>query len=353
MQKFSIVILILAGAFFAACVNAPNEQNERASGGKAGKVRIGFSMDTLKEHWVKDKDLLEQHAAELGAEIITSVADSDDAKQLQQIDDMLTRGVDVLIIVPHNGQIAATAVAKAKRQNVPVISYDRLILSDEIDLLVSHLHSTAGRMQAEYALQHQPIGNYVMIYGPTTDNNAAILRAAQLEVLKPAIERGDIKIVAEQNATNWLPEAALKIAENALTQNKNEVAAIIASNDGTAGGAAQALNTQGLKGKVILTGMDAQIDAMQRIAQGEQSMTVYKPIKPLAFAAAEAAVRLAGKEKIETTKTIKVVNREVPFIFIEPKTIDKSNLLEVVKDGFQDYDQVFANVPPDQRPPRE
>lgn len=353
MKKIFVFISVLLAALLASCVSAPQEQSNNPAKKTDGKIVIGFSMDTLKEHWVKDKELIEKRAKELGAEVIVSVAESDDNKQLQQVDDMLTRGVDVLIIAPHNGQIAATAVEKAKKQGVPVISYDRLILSDQIDLLVSHLHSTAGQMQAEYALKNAPKGNYVMIYGPTTDNNAVIMKASQMEVLKPAIDRGDIKIVAEQNATNWSPELALKIAENALTQNKNEVVAIVASNDGMAGGAAQALKTQNLTGKVVVAGMDAQIDALQRIAQGEQSMTVYKPIQPLAFAAVEAAVKLAGGEKVETTKTMKAVNKEVPFVFIQPKTIDKNNLMEVIKDGAQTYEDIFKNVPENQRPPKE
>ena len=356
MKKLLTLISVASVFFLASCVSAPQEQSNGSNNPAKksdGKIIIGFSMDTLKEHWVKDKELIEKRATELGATVITSVAESDDNKQLQQIDDMLTRGVNVLIIAPHNGQIAATAVEKAKKQGVPVVSYDRLILSDDIDVLISHLHSTAGQMQAEYALKNAPKGNYVMIYGPTTDNNAVIMKASQMEVLKPAIERGDIKIVAEQNATNWSPEMALKIAENALTQNNNNVAAIVASNDGTAGGAAQALKTQGLTGKVVVTGMDAQIDALQRIAQGEQSMTVYKPIQPLAFAAVEAAVKLAKGEKVETTKTMKAVNKEVPFVFIQPKTIDKTNLMEVVKDGAQTYEDIFKNVPQDQRPPKQ
>ena len=205
-------------------------------------------------------------------------------------------------------------------------------------------------MQAEYALKSAPKGNYIMIYGASTDNNAQIIQKSQMEVLKPAIDSGAIKIVAEQNAREWSPEEALKIAENALTQNQNNIAAIVASNDGTAGGAAQALKSRGLTGKVVLTGMDAQIDALQRIAEGEQSMTVYKPIQPLAYASVEAAVKLAKGEKVETTKTMKAVNKEIPFIFIEPKTIDKSNLLDIVKDNYESYENIFKNVPEDQRP---
>lgn len=334
-----------------SCSNQASTRQDRAPARKAGeKIRIGFSMDTLKEHWTKDKELIEKRAAELGAEVVVNVADSNDERQLKQIEDMLTQGVDVLIIAPHNGLIAATAVEKAKKQGVPVVSYDRLILSDEIDVLVSHLHSTAGQMQAEYALKNAPKGNYVLIYGAPTDNNALIMKDVQNDVLKPAVSKGDIEIVADQHAKDWSPEEALKIAENALTKSRNNIAAFVCSNDGTAGGAVQALKRQGLAGKVVVTGMDAQLDALQRIAQGEQSMTVYKPIQPLAYAAVEAAVRLAKGEKLEAPKTMKAVNKEIPFIFIEPKIVERSNLMDIVKDSYHKYDDIFTNIPADQRP---
>ncbi len=351
MFQRTLIIFAVLATVFSGCVSAPEQGGTNRV--DDGKIVIGFSMDTLKEHWVRDRDLVTAKAKELGAEVIVSVADANEERQIEQVDDMLTRGIDVLIIVPHNAKSAAAAVEKAKANNVPVVSYDRLVLSDKIDVLVSHLHSTAGEMQAKYALEHAPKGNYVMIYGPSTDNNAAIIKEAQMEVLKPAIDRGDIKIVGEQNAANWAPEEALKIAENALTQNKNEIVAVVASNDGTAGGAIQALNVQGLKGKVVVTGMDAQLDALQRIASGEQSMTVYKSIKPLADAAVEAAVKLAKGEKIETGKTMKAVTKEIPFVFIQPIVVDKSNLMLPVKDGAESYDDVYRNVPEAERPPRD
>ncbi len=244
MQKINLFICLLAVLFFTACVNSPVEQTSSALPKTNGKIRIGFSMDTFREHWVKDKELFEKRAAELGAEVLVNVADSKDERQIKQTENFLTQGIDVLIIAPHNGLIATTAVEMAKKKGVPVVSYDRIIKSDDIDVFVSHLHSLAGQMQAEYALKNAPKGNYVLIYGAPTDNNAQIMKEAQLAVLKPAIERGDIKIVAEQNAKDWSPEEALKITENALTQNQNNVVAFVCSNDGTTDGAIQALKNK-------------------------------------------------------------------------------------------------------------
>ena len=358
MKKIFILILISAIFLLTSCVTAPTEQSKNATNQNQPvtsdkKIRIGFSMDTLKEHWTKDKALMEKKAAEMGAEIIVSVAESNDEKQLKQIDDFLTKGIDVLIVVPHNSLVAASAVEKCKKQNVPVVSYDRLVSSDDVDVVVAHLHSTAGQMQAEYALKNAPKGNYVLIYGAPTDNNALVMKETQNKILKPFVDKGDIKIVADQHAKEWSPEEALKIAENALTNNKNEVVAFVCSNDGTAGGAIQAIKSAGLTGKVVVTGMDAQIDALQRIAQGEQSMTVYKPLQPLVDAAVEAAVKLAKGEKPTTTMTMKAINKEIPFIFIQPKVVDKNNLMDIVKDNYESYEDIFKNVPEDKRPPKQ
>jgi D-xylose transport system substrate-binding protein len=352
MRKIKIAGLVLAigSLFLSGCVDAPDSGT--AGKGPDGKIRIGFAMDTVKEErWQRDHDLFEKHAKELGCDVMITVANNDDSKQANQVDDLLTKGIDVLVIAPHNAKTAASMVEKAKAQGVPVISYDRLIDSDALDLYISHQVPLMGKMQAEYALKHAPTGNYIMVYGASTDNNALILKAGQKEILQPAIDRGDIKIIAEQHARDWSPDEALKIVENALTQANNQVAAVVASNDGTAGGAVSALKAQGLAGRVVVTGQDADIGALQRIAQGEQSMTIYKPIQPLAYGAVEAAIKLAKKEKLETKDSIKAINKLIPAIFYEPIVVDKNNLMDtVIKDGYQKFDDVYKNVPVEQRP---
>jgi D-xylose transport system substrate-binding protein len=244
-------------------------------------------------------------------------------------------------------------VDKAKAQGVPVISYDRLINSDKIDLYISHQVPVIGRKMAEYALQKVPKGNYVMVYGASTDNNAVIMKKEQLAVLKPAIDRGDIKIVADNFAPDWKPEEALKMVENALTQNGDNIQAVVASNDGLAGGAISALGSKGLAGKVLVTGQDAQKDALQRIAEGRQTMTVYKPIIPLANAAVEAAIKLAKKEPLTNATPFRndTLGKDVPATLLEVFVVDKDNLMStVIKDGYAKLEEVYANVPPDQRP---
>jgi D-xylose transport system substrate-binding protein len=346
-----ILLSLTAALLFAACVKGPEQGNTGRSAKQGGPVRIGISMDTLKEErWQRDKALFEQRCKEVGAECEIQVANGDDAVQTKQCDNFLTKGVDVLIVAPHNGQIAASIVEAAHRQGVPVISYDRLIRNSDVDLYVAHQVVKIGQMQAQYALDHAPKGNYVLIGGSQTDNNAILLVEGQMSVLQPAVDRGDIKIVTKQFAREWLASEALRITEDALTKNNNDIQAIVASNDGTAGGAISALPPQ-LIGKVLVTGQDAALDAVQRIVEGKQTMTIYKPIQPLAFSAVDAAIKLAHKEKVDTKDTINNGKKDVPSILHQPQILDKGNVMDtVIKDGYHKLEDVYKNVPKDQWP---
>jgi D-xylose transport system substrate-binding protein len=335
----------------AACVSGPQTGTGGKKKGPNDKVRIGFSMDTLKEErWQRDKALVEQRCKEVGADCEIQVANGDDSLQTKQCDNLLTKGVDVLIVAPHNGQIAASIVEAAHKQNVPVISYDRLIRNADVDLYVSHQVVKIGQLQGQYALDHVAKGNYVLIGGSPTDNNALLLRDGQMQVLKPAIDRSDVKVVSDQFAKEWKAEEAHRITEDALTKTSNNIQAIVASNDGTAGGACSALPPD-LIGKVLVTGQDAALDAVQRIAQGEQTMTIYKPIQPLAFAAVDSALKLARGEALDAKDKINNGKIDVPSILFEPMVVDKSNIMStVIKDGYHKIEDVYKNVPKDQWP---
>ena len=171
-----------------------------------------------------------------------------------------------------------------------------------------------------------------------------------MNILQPAVDRGDIKIVTKQFAREWLASEALRITEDALTKNNNDIQAIVASNDGTAGGAISALPPQ-LVGKVLVTGQDAALDAVQRIVEGKQTMTIYKPIQPLAFSAVDSAIKLARGEKVEAKDKVNNGRIDVPSILQEPMVLDKSNVMQtVVKDGYHKMEDVYKNVPRDQWP---
>ncbi len=361
-MNLKIIGLFLFSLFAIACTQPTSETNKAANQAPSNntssagdkKIKIGFAMATLQEErWQRDKSAFEAHCKKLNVECVVSVAEANAEKQSSQVEQMLTQGVNALVIAPHDATQAASMVEKAKAQGVPVISYDRLINSDKIDVYVSHQVPVIGRKIAEYALAKAPKGNYIMVYGAETDNNAMIMRKEMETVLKDAIAKGDIKVIQNLHAKDWKPEEALKNVENALTQNNNNVQAVVASNDGTAGGAIQALEAQKLAGKVIVTGQDAQIDALQRIAEGKQSMTVYKPIIPLANAAVEAAIKLANKQPLVEAKPFMNDNlkKEISAILLEVMVVDKDNLMStVIKDGFAKFEDVFKNVPVEQRP---
>ena len=342
IKGLSLCLLLLA----ASCVNGPQETatsgDTRAP--HAGPIRIGFSMDTLKEErWQRDKHEVEARAKEVGAVLDVQVANGDDAVQTKQADNMLTKGVDVLIVAPHNGEIAASVVEAAHRKGVPVIAYDRLIRNCDVDLYVSHQVEKIGEMQADYALKHVPKGNYVLIGGSPTDYNAILLHKGQMNVLKPAVDRGDVKIVSDQYAREWKAEEALRLTEDALTKTGNRIDAIVASNDGTAGGAISALEAAGLAGKVLVTGQDAQKDAVQRIVKGTQTMTIYKPIKALAGSAVDAALKLAKEQPVEAKDRINNGRKDVPSILLAPIAVDKSNVdATVIRDGYHSRVDIYG-----------
>ena len=368
MRNFKVLISALALALVAlaaGCVSGSDTGNSGNANGNAGgataarrkkgpnePVKIGFSMDTLKEErWQRDKELVEKRAKEKGVQLIVDVANGDDARQISQAENMLTQGVDVLIVAPHNAVAAAAIVEAAHRQGVPVISYDRLIRNSDVDLYVSHQVVKMGEMQADYLLKRAPKGNYIIVQGSATDNNAKLLHEGQMNVLKPAVDRGDIKIVANQPAREWLAEEALKIVENALTNNNNNVVAVVASNDGTARGAISALTNQGLAGKVLVSGQDADLASMKEILTGRQTMTVYKAIAPLANSAVDAAIQLARGEQVQTNAAINNGRKDVPSFLHDPVAVDKDNMMQtVVKDGYHTLERICEGIPADKCP---
>lgn len=351
---------LLAGSMFSfvltGCGQDANPQKESAiNGGTAQKLKIGFSIDDLRlERWQHDRDIFVEKAKQLGADVIVQSANGEDAQQLSQIENMLSSGIDALVIIPHNSDAMSAAVNAAKKEGVPVLAYDRLITNSEPDAYVSFDNVKVGELQAKYLTKLVPKGNYFLLGGSPTDNNAKMFRQGQMNMIQPLVDKGDIKIVGDQWAKDWQADAAMQIIENALTATRNKIDVVVASNDSTAGGAIQALAAQRLTGKVAVSGQDADLAATQRIVEGTQSMTVYKPIKALATKAAEVAVQLAKKEKVQAASRINNGKIDVPAILLDPIQVDKNNMMDtVIKDGFQPYDEVYKNVPQDQRPKRQ
>jgi len=304
--------------------------------GFAKEIKIGMAIDDLRlERWQKDRDIFVAKAKTLGADVFVQSANGNEETQMAQIENMINRGVDVLVIIPYNGEVLSNVIAEAKQEGIKVLAYDRMINNADIDFYISFDNEKVGELQAKSLVERVPQGNYFLMGGSPVDNNAKLFRAGQMKVLNPLIKDGKIKVVGDQWADGWLPENALKIMENALTANNNKIDAVLASNDATAGGAVQALSAQGLAGKVAISGQDADLAAIKRIEAGTQTMTVYKPITKLANDAAEIAVQLGKGETPKSNATLNNGKKEVPSYLLTPIPVDKNNIEStVVADGF-------------------
>ena len=319
----------------AAIMTAMLALTSSAALADAKNPKIGFSIDDLRvERWTRDRDFFIAAAEKQGAKVFVQSADASEQRQISQIENLISRGVDVLVIVPFNATVLNNTIKEAKKAGIKVLSYDRLILGADIDAYISFDNEKVGEMQAEGVVKLQPKGNYYLLGGAPTDNNAKMLREGQMKVLKPYIDKGDIKVVGQQWVKDWSATEALSIVENALTANNNKIDAIVASNDGTAGGAIQALAAQKLAGKVPVSGQDADLAAVKRVIAGTQAMTVYKPLKTIAAEAARLAVQLARNEKPAYNSSYDNGLKKVSTVLLKPMPLTKANVNILVDDGF-------------------
>ena len=339
-----------------ACGQDSGEDSEQGNNNESSgdSIKIGLSVSDLTlERWQHDRDIFVETAEGLGAEVIVQSANGNSADQLSQIQNMLSQDIDVLVIIAVDSDALSPVVEEAKEQGVKVLAYDRLVNNSEIDAYVSFDNVRVGELQAEYLVDVKPEGKYFLLGGDPADNNAHMFREGQMNILQPLIDSGDIEVVGDQWADGWSAENAMNIIENALTANNNDIDAVVATNDSTAGGAIQALDAQNLAGEVVISGQDADLAGVQRIAEGLQTMTVYKPIHLIATRSAEIAVQLGEGEEIEADSTIDNGLVEVPFIMLDPVMVDKDNIVDtVIADEFHSYDDVYSNVPEDERPER-
>jgi D-xylose transport system substrate-binding protein len=329
--------LWLASALFAVGAVAPVAHASKE------KPVIGFSIDDLRlERWARDRDYFVAAAEKLGAKVYVQSADGSEERQVAELENLISRGVDVLVIVPLDSKVLGNVIAEARRSGIKVISYDRLILGADVDAYISFDNERVGELQAQGVLDAAPKGKYFLLGGAPTDNNAKILRQGQMKILQPAIDKGSIKVVGSQWTPNWDASQALRIVEDALTANGNDIHGIVASNDAVAGGAVQALNAQKLAGKVPVSGQDADLAGVKRVVDGTQAMTVYKPIKLIASQAAQLSVDLVREAKPAYDSKMNNGKRDIDTILLKPTLLTKQNVDTVIQDGFYTHAQVYG-----------
>ena len=334
MKRLLAILPVVFSLFFVA---APRAQ--------AKGVRIGLSLPTQREErWVKDRQTMEAEAKKKGVELRVQVTDNDASKQVAQCENLISQGIKVLILAPHDASSASVIIDKATKASIKVISYDRLVLDSPLDYYyVSFDNLKVGELQGQFITSKVKKGTYVVLAGSPTDNNAKLFREGAMKYIKPLADKGDIKIVMDQFVKDWQPSEAQKLMEQALTANGNKIDAVVAPNDGTAGGAIQALAAQGLAGKVPITGQDAELSGAIRIAQGTQSMTVFKDTRELGKKAIEMAIDLADGKPIDTQgRTVFNNKKPIPSVLLEPVIVTKDNLDDVlIKSGYLKKEQVY------------
>lgn len=347
----AIALVAVAALVMSACgdddetdatdTTASDDGGATDGGGEAsGTIALLLPESQTARYETQDRPLFEAKVAELcpDCEVLYSNADQDAAKQLSQAEAALTNGAEVLVLDPVDGEAAGAIVAQAAAQDVPVISYDRLILDSEVDLYISFDNEKVGELQATALLDKLEAdgvtsGDLVMINGSPTDNNATLFKAGAHSV----IDASDFTVAAESDTVEWEPSNAQSDMDGHITTvGADNIVGVYAANDGTAGGAIAAMKAAGIDPLPPITGQDAEVAAIQRILAGEQYMTVYKAIKQEAEAAAEAAVALLrGEEPAGVDDTVDNGAIDVPSILLEPVPVTAENVADtVIADGF-------------------
>jgi len=340
------------------------------------KVKVGLSFsDFATERWPNENKLMTSLLQAKGYDVVSQQANQDPKLQNDQIETMITQGVKAIIVVAQDGDAAATAADDAAKAGVKVIAYDRLIKSTNIAAYLSFNNTAVGNAQAQGVLTALGIKSVtdtgkwtkanpvklVKLGGAKTDNNAILFRQGQDQVLQPYVDAGIIKVVGDQFVDNWDPANAEKDMENILTAQNNAIDAVVASNDGTALGALQAMNAQKLAGVVPISGQDATAAGCNSIVKGQLTVTIFKDIRLLSPLAVDLADNLIQGKPVADMKSYtmaeltndKTKTGSISAVFLPVVQVTKDNVFDVVvKSGFQSYDDVYKDIPAAQLPPR-
>ena len=310
---------------------------------------IGVSWSNFQEErWKTDEAAMKKVIEEAGAKYISADAQSSPGTQLSNVESLIASGANALIILAQDSSAIGPAVQKAVDEGIPVVGYDRLIENKDAFYLTFD-NKEVGRMQARAVLAAKPEGRYVFIKGSPTDPNADFLFSGQVEVLKEAMAAGKIEKVGEAYTDGWLPANAQKNMEQILTANDNKVDAVVASNDGTAGGVVAALAAQGMDGDVPVSGQDGDHAALNRVALGTQTVSVWKDARALSAAAADIALKLAGGASFDDIEgAVKFSGGpkgvEMTSVFLKPVPITADKLGTVIDAGWISKEKVCAGV---------
>ncbi len=338
----SFLLLLMLGVVFTGCARI---DRETAAGkkDKEDKIQIGLCFDSFViERWQRDRDIFVSMAKELGAEVNVQNANGDIEEQRKQIDYFIDKDMDVIVIICIDSGSEYDCVKKAKDAGIKVIAYDRLILNADVDLYISFDNEMVGAMMGE-AFVEKGIegGNVLMLGGSAADHNVSLVE----EGFRKVMADHDITILDSMHADGWKAELASSYIDDHM-ELVSRTDAIMCGNDDLASKVVHNLKEKRMAGDILVAGQDADLEACQRIVEGTQVMTVYKPVEKLAQKAAECAVKLAKGEELEGTLLLNDGTYEVPYIGLEPISVSEDNINEVIiGSGFHLKEDVYLNVP--------
>ena len=314
------------------------------------RITIGFTFDSFViERWQREREVFLSAAAELGADVNVQSANGDLEEQIRQIDYFIQKNVDVILVVQvadDNGSVS-DAIGRARKAGIPVIAYDRLVLDSDVDMYISFDNESVGKLMAEHMTDHIGEGDVLMIGGPLSDYNVIQIEKGYQDVLEAQGNR--LRLAEKMHAPGWLAETGFSVT-NLYLSLYDKPDGIVGGNDSIAGQAVKALAEQRLAGSVCVVGQDADLDACQRIVEGTQCMTVYKPVEKMAKRAAELAVALAqGEELTEITEMINDGSYNVPYCKIDPIAVTKDNMDEVITGKYHEAGDIYLNVDPEKK----
>jgi D-xylose transport system substrate-binding protein len=353
MKRIGILTLtsLLLIGIFAGC----SKKAETAAGDKT--IFVGALYDSLQvESRVRQRDYLEVYSKERGIDLVFQDAGLSEKVQMEQAENLITQGVDAIVVLAHNAEAIKPLGQMCKDAGVLLICTDRLIEGAPFDYFVGFDNDQVGYAQVGYALERYPRGNYILVAGAPTDPNVILWQSVWDAELKPYVDRGDIRIILEERSDNWDTNIAATYTENGLTMANNDVQVVLAMNDGLATGVVQVLQQNGLAGKVLVTGLDGEQTAYQRIAEGTQTMTMQVPDEDVVIAMLDVIkthfTEGEAAAKAMLPDTINNGYADIPALLLPYETMDKSTLGEAIRKGYVTYEAAYANVPKADRPPR-
>lgn len=329
VMKLNLITLLVVMSLLSGCIHVKSN-------------KVGLLIHQQDDRWKMDIHYLSEMFSKEGIDFVIKDAHGDENLQIKQARELINEGVDVILIVAVNQNTAASIVRMAHEEDVPVVGYDRMIKNTELDYLLSFQYAEIGKKLAEYAHQKVPKGNYVLFWGDAFDDNALEMQKAQMEYLKPYIQNGDIKIVYKAYIEDWKFENAKSTMEKILDFNQDSIDVVLANNDRIAAAVIESLQQYRYPKKVLVTGHDATLEACQLIAEGKQSMTIYKPLKDLAHEAVMLCKKIDNREKITITQSKFNGRVDVKSILLSPIVVDIHNLKEtVIKDGLHTREEIY------------